>query len=260
VLSAVNLPNIFIMITKATIKYIQSLQHKKVRDEFNSFFAEGPKVVTELLEHNIFECEAIYCTQMGYDALDKKLVNRLSEKISIVQDYELEKISALTFANNVLAVFQKKTVPNSINISNSLTLVLDDMQDPGNLGTIIRIADWFGVKTIFCSASTADCYNPKVVQSTMASLGRVNVVYGDIKEMLQKHSNIKKYAAVLGGKNINSIGKIKEGIVIIGNESKGISTEIIAMADEKISIERIGEAESLNAGVAAGILLFSLMS
>jgi RNA methyltransferase, TrmH family len=258
VLSAVNLPNILFMITKATIKYIQSLQHKKVRDEFNSFFAEGPKVVAELLEHNIFECEAIYCTQMGYDGLDKKLVNRLADKICVIQDFELEKISALTFANNVLAVFQKKAVPNSINIANSLTLVLDDIQDPGNLGTIIRIADWFGVKTIFCSTATADCYNPKVVQSTMASLGRVNVVYGDIKEMLQKHSNIKKYAAVLAGKNINSIGKIKEGIIIIGNESKGISTEIIAMADEKISIERIGEAESLNAGVAAGIILFSL--
>jgi RNA methyltransferase, TrmH family len=246
------------MITKATIKYIQSLQHKKVRDEHNSFFAEGPKVVAELLEGNIFECEAIYCTQLGYDALDKKLVNRLTEQISIVQDFELEKISALTFANNLLAVFQKKAVPNSINISNSLTLVLDDIQDPGNLGTIIRIADWFGVKTIFCSAATADCYNPKVVQSTMASLGRVNIVYGDIKEMLQKHSNIKKYAAVLGGNNIASLGKIEEGFIVIGNESKGISSEIIALADEKITIEKIGEAESLNAGVAAGIILFAL--
>jgi RNA methyltransferase, TrmH family len=246
------------MISKATIKYIQSLQHKKVRDEHNSFFAEGPKVVAELLEGNIFECEAVYCTQIGYDGLDKKLVSRLAEKISIVQEFELAKISALTFANNVLAIFQKKIVPNSINIANSLTLVLDDIQDPGNLGTIIRIADWFAVKTIFCSAATADCYNPKVVQSTMASLGRVHIVYGDVKEMLQKHSNIKKYAAVLGGKNIVSVGKIKEGIIIIGNESKGISTEIIAMADEQITIERIGEAESLNAGVAAGIILFSL--
>jgi RNA methyltransferase, TrmH family len=248
------------MITKATIKYIQSLQHKKVRDEHNSFFAEGLKVVAELLATNIFECEAIYCTQAGYDSLDGKLVNRLSEKIHIIQDFELEKISALTFANNVLAVFQKKNAPNSINISNSLTLVLDDIQDPGNLGTIIRIADWFGVKTIFCSAATADCYNPKVVQSTMASLGRVHIVYGDVKEMLLKHGNIKKYAAVLGGKNIRSIGKIKEGIIIIGNESKGISKEIVALANEKITIERIGEAESLNAGVAAGIILFALAS
>jgi RNA methyltransferase, TrmH family len=245
------------MITKATIKYIQSLQHKKVRDEHNSFFAEGPKVVTELLEGNIFECEAIYCTQTGFDALEKSLVDKLSEKIHTIHDFELEKISALTFANNILAVFQKKKVPNSINIANSLTLVLDDIQDPGNLGTIIRIADWFGVKTIFCSAATADCYNPKVVQSTMASLGRVNIVYGDVKEMLQKHSDIKKYAAVLGGKSISSIGKIKEGIIIIGNESKGISKEVISLAHEQISIERIGEAESLNAGVAAGIILFA---
>ena len=247
------------MITKATVKYIQSLQHKKFRDEHNSFFAEGPKVVTEFLEGNIFECEAIYCTQAGYDALGEKLVNKATEKIHIIQDFELEKISALIVANNVLAVFQKKNITNSINIANTLTLVLDDIQDPGNLGTIIRIADWFGIKTIFCSAATADCYNSKVVQSTMASLGRVNVLYGDIKEMLQKHNNIKKYAAVLGGKNIVGIGKIKEGIVIIGNESKGISAEVIALADEKISIERIGAAESLNAGVAAGIILFTLV-
>jgi RNA methyltransferase, TrmH family len=246
------------MISKATIKYIQSLQHKKFRDEHNAFFAEGPKVVNELLDNNIFEMESIFCTQTGYDDLDKKLASRLADKINIIQGFELDKISALSMANNILAVFQKKAIPNSINIANTLTLVLDDIQDPGNLGTIIRNADWFGVKTIFCSSATADCYNPKVVQSTMASLGRVNIVYGDIAEILQKHVNIKKYAAVLGGKNITSFGKIKEGIIIIGNESKGISANIIAVADEKITIEKIGDAESLNAGVAAGIILFAV--
>ena len=137
-------------------------------------------------------------------------------------------------------------------------MFLDDIQDPGNLGTIIRTADWFGIKTIFCSNATADCYNTKVVQSTMASLARVNIIYGDIKQELAKHNNITTYAAVLGGKNVLEIGKIKEGIIIIGNESKGVSPDILAMIKEKITIAKIGGAESLNAAVAAAIILFAV--
>jgi RNA methyltransferase, TrmH family len=246
------------MITKATIKYIQSLQHKKFRDEHNAFIAEGPKVVAELLYNNIFECDAIYCTQLGLETFNKILAHKYNSKISVIQDFELQKISALVVANNMLAVFQKKTIFAPINIANKLTLVLDDIQDPGNLGTIIRNADWFGIKTIFCSSATADCYNPKVVQSTMASLGRVDIIYGDIKVQMQKNVSIKKYAAILGGIDIRSYGKIKEGFIIIGNESKGISKEIISLCDENVSIEKIGEAESLNAAVASGIILFSI--
>lgn len=246
------------MITKATVKYIQSLQHKKVRDENNMFIAEGPKVVKELLETAVFECDQIYCTETWLEGLDTNLANRYEERINVIKDFELEKISALKVANNVLAIFHKKTALEPIKISNTLTLVLDDVQDPGNLGTIIRIADWFAIPTILCSRATADCYNPKVVQSTMASLGRVNIVYADIIEQLQKNSNIKKYAAVLGGKDINGVGKIKEGFVILGNESKGISKEIVAMADEKIAIKRFGNAESLNVAVAAGIILYAI--
>ncbi len=246
------------MITKATVKYIQSLQHKKVRDENNMFIAEGPKVVKELLEAAVFECEQIYCTETWVQLLNTNLANRYEERINVIKDFELEKISALKVANNVLAIFHKKTSLDPLNISNKLTLVLDDVQDPGNLGTIIRIADWFAIPTILCSKATADCYNPKVVQSTMASLGRVNIVYADILKQLQKNSNIKKYAAVLGGKDINGVGKIKEGFIILGNESKGISKEIVAMADEKIAIKRFGNAESLNVAVAAGIILHAV--
>ncbi len=246
------------MITKATIKYIQSLQHKKFRDKNNAFFAEGIKVVQELLSNNIFECDYIYCTQTGLDVLDKTLVDTHYTKIIVIHDFELQKLSALASANHILAIFQQKNVPTSINISNKLTLVLEDIQDPGNLGTIIRNADWFGIQTIFCSQATADCYNPKVVQSTMASLGRVNIVYGDIKEQLKKNVHIKKYAAVLEGKDIRFHGKIEEGFLIIGNESKGISKEIIEICDEKISIAKIGNAESLNAAVACGVVLFAI--
>ncbi len=246
------------MISKATVKYIQSLQHKKFRDEHNTFFAEGPKVVLELLEHNLFECEAIYCNQKGAQSIVNTIAQSYKDKILIIEDFELEKISALSVPNQLLAVFQKKATLSRTNIANSLTLMLDDIQDPGNLGTIIRIADWFNVKTIFCSFATVDCYNPKVVQSTMASLGRVEVIYGDLKSVLQNSNQIKKYAAVLGGKNVNEIGKIKEGILIIGNESKGISKELLAFVDEKITIRKWGDAESLNAAVATGIILHSL--
>jgi len=247
------------MINKSVVKYIQSLHHKKFRDEHGAFIAEGPKVVEELLQNNIFECEHVYCTENGIRFLNVNLKNKLADRIIVIQDFELEKLSALATANNLLAVFKKKPMANRLNISNRITLFLDDIQDPGNLGTIIRTADWFGIETIFCSNATADCYNTKVVQSTMASLGRVNIIYGNIKEELAKHDNIKKYAAVLGGKNINTVGKIKEGIIIIGNESKGISTEVLVLVDEKITIPKIGEAESLNAAVAAGIILYSII-
>jgi RNA methyltransferase, TrmH family len=247
------------MISKSIVKYIQSLQHKKFRDEYNAFFAEGPKVVNELLHENIFECESIYCIKEGLMDFDKKLVEPLSNKINVVENFELDKISAFTKANKILAVFKKKPVPTKLDLTNKLTLVLDDIQDPGNLGTIIRTADWFGIKTIYCSAATADCYNPKVVQSTMASIGRVNMVYADIKKVLQDNAGIKKYAAVLGGYDVKALGKIAEGFLIIGNESKGISAEILMLVDEKITIERVGEAESLNAAVAAGIILFSVL-
>jgi TrmH family RNA methyltransferase len=246
------------MINKSTIKYIQSLQHKKFRDEHGAFIAEGPKVVLELLQYNIFECEFIYCNDSGLNSLPEKIKNQHADKIIEVADFELEKISALSTANNLLGVFKKKSAINSININNKITLFLDDIQDPGNLGTIIRTADWFGIETIFCSNATADCYNPKVVQSTMASLGRLNIFYGSLVEELQKHKNIQKYAAVLAGKNLESFGKIKEGILVIGNESKGISAAVMEFVDEKITIPKMGKAESLNAAVATGIILYSI--
>ncbi len=246
------------MISKTTIKYIQSLQHKKFRDEHNVFIAEGPKVVNELLQQNNFECDAIYCTELWANNYTKTFAGVLLDKINVVKDFELEKISALTVANQVLAVFQKRHLNGIKNISNLLTIMLDDVQDPGNLGTIIRIADWFGINHIICSNATADCYNPKVVQSTMASLGRVNVIYTDLKSFLEENKNIKKYAAVLKGKDIRSAGKIKEGIIMFGNESKGLSKELVSLVDEKLTIEKIGEAESLNVSVAVGIILYAI--
>ena len=133
--------------------------------------------------------------------------------------------------------------------------MLDTIQDPGNFGTIIRTADWFGIENIICSAACADMYNPKVVQSTMGSLARVNIFYTDLPDWLKENKHLKKYAAALVGKNINSLKAVKEAIIIIGNEGKGISDAVMNLADEKITISKKGEAESLNAAVAAGIIL-----
>ena len=246
------------MINKATVKYIQSLQDKKFRDMHGAFIAEGPKLVTELLNENNFECEAVYCTKNAAASLKSATDKFLTGELNIIEDFELEKISALKMPNGILAVLKKRLAVEPV-FPGRLVLALDDLQDPGNLGTIIRTADWFGVKDIICSAATADCYNPKVVQSTMASLGRVNIYYGDLKEIL-KNTEVKKYAAVLGGNDIGAAGKIKEGIIIIGNESKGISAELLSLSDEKISIKRTGAAESLNAGVAAGIILYAAIA
>ncbi|MEO7043874.1 MAG: RNA methyltransferase [Ferruginibacter sp.] len=246
------------MFSKSTIKYIQSLQHKKFRDEHNAFIAEGPKLVGELLASGAFACSAVYALEEWANNQTYSVKNQLKAEVEIVKDFELEKITSFSTANQVLAVFEKKTGINVSNPVNEITLVLDDIQDPGNLGTIIRIADWFGIKNMICSLHTADMYNPKVVQSTMASLGKVNIFYTDIEAWLSKNGAIKKYAAALHGATLSSVGKIKEGILIIGNESKGISPNVMALANEKITIPRIGEAESLNAAVATGIILYSL--
>ena len=243
------------MFSKSTIKYIQSLQHKKFRDEYNCFVAEGPKVVNGLLSTAVFAAKGIYALQEWVDELDADFRNHYNDVIEIVKDFELKKIASYTTANKVVAVFEKKAMLQTDLLSNKFTLVLDDIQDPGNFGTIIRTADWFGIKNIVCSINTVDMYNNKVVQSTMASLGNVNVIYTELPLWLVKQKRIKILAAVLNGKPLQECDNVKEGIIIIGNESKGISDEIMQLANEKISIPRIGQAESLNAAVATGIIL-----
>ena len=243
------------MFNKTHTKYIQSLHHKKFRDENDVFIAEGPKVVLELLESREFVCEQLFAIDDWLSNNDKVLQNFSGMQVFVVKDFELEKISLLTTPNNVLAVFKKKTPAAPVNIKGKVTLVLDTIQDPGNLGTIIRTADWFGIENIICSPACADMYNPKVVQSTMGSLARVNIFYIHLEEWLNENDTIKKYAAALNGKNINTLRSVKEAIIIIGNEGKGISDAVMNLVDEKITIPKIGEAESLNAAVATGIIL-----
>jgi RNA methyltransferase, TrmH family len=246
------------MFNKTHTKYIQSLHHKKFRDKNNVFIAEGPKVVLELLESREFVCQQLFAVNEWLVNNEKTLQKYSGMQVFTVKDFELEKIAALSSPNNVLAVFKKKEQYVAINIKKKITLVLDAIQDPGNLGTIIRTADWFGIENIICSPACADMYNPKVVQSTMGSLARVNIFYTNLEDWLQSNKDIKKYAAALNGKDINNLKAVKEGIIIIGNEGKGISDAILNLASERITIAKKGEAESLNAAVATGIILAAI--
>jgi TrmH family RNA methyltransferase len=245
------------MLSKATIKDIQSLQHKKFRDETHTFLAEGPKVVHELLQESAFECVAIY----GLKDWVEKAIQESTEfekYMHIVSEIELSKLATYTTPNKVVAVFKKVTVVSNIDLRNNITLVLDDIQDPGNLGTIIRTADWFGVKNIVCSLKTADAYNSKVVQSTMASLARVNILYTDHIDWVKKNRSVKVLATLLQGNALKNYKGLDEGILLIGNEANGLCEELQQLADEKITIPGFGKAESLNAAIATAIVLYEL--
>lgn len=242
------------MISKSQTKYIQSLHHKKFRDEEYAFIAEGEKVVAELLQANVFACKQLAALPEWLLENKKIIAKYTPNEVFEINEHELEKISALTTPNKVLAVFAKAKEA-SITVAGNITLALDEIKDPGNLGTIIRIADWFGISSVVCSRNSADVYNPKVVQSTMGSLARVNVLYVDLHKWLDQQKKVKRYAATLNGTSIKDLKSIKEAIIIIGNESKGISDDVLQLANEKITIPAVGKAESLNAAVATGIIL-----
>jgi TrmH family RNA methyltransferase len=241
------------MLNKTIVKYIQRLAHKKFREEHGVFIAEGPKVVDELLQSGNLKCKSIYATVEWFNERARLLPKISAGDIIGINDIELETISQLQTPNKVLAVFYKKE-EEPVNLQNNISLMLDEIQDPGNLGTIIRTADWFGVKDIICSSECADCYNPKVVQATMGSLSRVNIMYADLEKFIKTNPEIKIYAATLSGKDVSSL-RIKEGIVLIGNESKGVSAALLKYTAGLITIPKLGEAESLNAAVATGIIL-----
>ncbi len=242
------------MLSKTHSKYIQSLHHKKFRDAEAVFIAEGNKTIPELLVAGNFECKEVLGTTSWLQQNSLSLQKYFHGVVHELEPHEMEKISALSTAGEVLAVFKKK-IEAPVEPRGKISLVLDMIQDPGNLGTIIRIADWFGLQNIICSKECADMYNPKTVQSTMGSLGRMNMVYTDIASWLRTNKNIKSYAAALNGKPLKEFATLKEGLLIIGNESKGISSEVMELCNEKITISKYGEAESLNAAVATGIIL-----
>lgn len=237
------------MLIKSQVKYIQSLSHKKLRDSEGVFVAEGPKLINELLSARLPLMELFAVKE--WIEVQKPLPAAVTE----ISQGELERISQLQTPNQVLGIFKKPDFSANKPLRNTVSIMLDTIQDPGNLGTIIRCADWFGISQVFCSTDCADAWNIKVVQATMGSIARVQVAYGSLEEWLEQAPDLPTYAAVLEGTDLRKHPHIKEGIIVIGNESKGISDAVLARCSNRITIPRHGQAESLNAAVATGIIL-----
>jgi TrmH family RNA methyltransferase len=240
------------MLVKSQVKYIQSLGHKKFRDADGVFIAEGPKIVSELLQSDNLTLVQCFATADWSPA--NFSVMKGKEQLIRIDETELKRISTHSAPNQVLAVFTKP-VFNTHHQPQALTLLLDTIQDPGNLGTILRTADWFGVRRIVCSKETVDAFNPKVVQSAMGSIVRVEMIYTDLAAYIQANQDIPLYAASLDGEDLKQKLVLPRAMLLVGNESKGIDTALQSLAFRKIRIPRKGTAESLNVAVAAGILL-----
>ena len=243
------------MISKTEVKYIQSLAHKKFREEEEAFVVEGVKWVDEMLTAFPTHLRKIYATSEWLQT-HPNLPNDIScVEVSV---NELERISFQQQPNKVLAVadLPKVSFPDQPGI----VLVLDQIQDPGNLGTMIRTCDWFGVSALVCSPDCADAFAPKVVQSTMGSIFRVPIRYSPLDAYLDSLGDIPIFAATLSGRNMNDVSFTKPCCLVIGNESKGISSDVLDKTTVAVSIPRHGKAESLNAAVAAAILLSRMTS
>jgi len=235
------------MVSKNQIKLITSLQQKKYRKEHKLFFAEGKKVINELIDA-AFQLEYLFTTEASFLGIN-------SSKVNFVSEAELKKISALTTPNDCLAVFK---IPEQKQINESgLIVALDDIRDPGNLGTIIRLCDWFGIKELVCSEETVDVFNPKVIQATMGSITRVNINYLNLENFISV-TNLPVFGTFMDGENIYKLSLPKEGIIIMGNEANGISATLEKVVKNRISIPRFGDlqqTESLNVATATAIIL-----
>lgn len=233
-------------LSKNQLKLITSLHQKKCRTKSGIFIAEGTKVVAEFLNSK-FELNQLFC-------VDDSEYNSLNN-VTIISNVELKKISLLTTPNNVVALF--KIPVKEILKTEGLILALDAVNDPGNLGTIIRLCDWFGVDQLVCSKNTVDCYNSKVVMASMGSLTRVSIVYTDLEEFLQK-TTLPKFATLMEGENVYKTKLPSNAILVMGNEANGISDSILNLLNKSVSIPRFGDlqqTESLNVATATAILL-----
>ena len=257
------------MLSKNQIKYINSLKLKKFRDEENMFVAEGTKIVTELLNSSI-KVIKLYATSIFIHQLNGNDQLYKLQDIDLVEvsEIELRKISNLSTPNEVLLIAEIPKYDLDIEaLYKRLTIVLDDMRDPGNLGTIIRTAHWFGIENIICSNDSVDAFNPKVVQATMGSIANVKVHYCDLEELFKKLKNnvespLSIYGALLEGDNIYEKKLMDKGFILIGNESRGISEKLLPYVTDRITIPQISiknSAEkagqlSLNASIATAII------
>lgn len=240
-------------LSKNKIRLIASLAKKKERDESGLFLAEGEKLVTDLLPN--FRCRTLVCTQ----AFMEQHRQVMAEELILAEKEEIAKASLLQSPPSALAVFEKATPSiDKRNISQHLSLVLDTIQDPGNLGTIIRVADWFGIEDVICSLDTADVYNPKVVQATMGAIARVRVHYLDLERFLREVEDAPIYGTFLDGVDIYKQDLTPNGFIVMGNEGNGISEKISKLIRNRLFIPNYpsgrATSESLNVAMATGII------
>ncbi len=244
------------MLSKSQISFIKSLHQKKYRKEHGLFLVEGIKSIKEFFQSN-YSIHSIF-----YNNEQSNLLPKLPANINLfeVNNVELGKISTLQTPQGFLAVVHLPRTEkiNGSALKNQFTLVLDGVQDPGNLGTIIRTADWFGFKKIICSEDTVEAFNPKTVQATMGSLARVSIHYENLTSFFDRNS-LPVFGALLDGASIYETNWGNEGLIILGNEGKGISEEIIKKVNKPVTIPRFGEAESLNVAVSAAIFCAELV-
>jgi RNA methyltransferase, TrmH family len=245
------------MLSKSGLKYIQSLHLKKFRDAEKVFIAEGVKIVPELLQASGIECMQLLATETWLLENAGWLQNTYHGSVTTVLPHEMEKASALQTPSPVLAICKQPHFATPA-AAGKFIVLLDDIQDPGNLGTIIRTADWFGVHHIICSPQCADVYGPKTVQSTMGSIARLPVSYMPLADWLTAQQPPLVFAAALQGTNLYQVNPVSAAVLMIGNESKGLQPVLLNRATQHITIPRAGGAESLNAAVAAGILMAQL--
>ncbi|HZJ79864.1 MAG TPA: RNA methyltransferase [Dysgonamonadaceae bacterium] len=240
-------------LSKNKIKYIQSLKQKKYRSEHNTFVAEGSKLIFDLLPH--LPCQLLIITEEVKDTMP----NHEAEETIVATRVEIKKASHLTTPPDAIAVFyQAKHNISQIDLTHKLSLILDGVQDPGNLGTIIRIADWFGIENVICSNDTVDVYNTKTVQATMGALSRVNIHYANIIDLITQYNTSPIYGTFLNGENIYTETLKPEGFIVMGNEGNGIRPEVEKLITHQLYIPNFSTnsttSESLNVAVATAVV------
>ena len=245
------------MLSKAELKYINSLQNKKYRRIERAFFVEGYKNVLELINSD-FLIRKLYVTA-EFEQEFKLLIASKDIELHLVSQKDIESAGTLETNNAVIAIAEIKQ-ECGFKIGQEFILALDGINDPGNLGTIIRTADWYGINNIVCSPDTVDLYNPKVINSTKGSFTRVNVLYKDLAIYFEENPEIPVMAAFMEGDEVYKTKKLSPAILLLGNEANGIRPELNKYVKTKVTIPRIGKAESLNVSIAAAILIDRLIN
>lgn len=238
------------------IKYVRALAQKKYRQKYNKFVVEGDKMAREILESHQYKIDAIYARPIWIEA-NQALLSRYAAIVKPVSTKELDRISNLKTPNQVLTIaYQTEYSIRPKTMQSQICLYLDGIRDPGNLGTILRIADWFGIPYVFRSSDTVELYSPKVIQSSMGAFLRVDCPEFDLEELVDIFPKIPIFGAVMDGENVFKIKPPPNGIIVVGNEGKGISPENLSLIKHRITIPKgaNGGAESLNVAVATGII------